>query len=161
MPGLSASYPQYAPAEDLDAYVGSAVPLGDQRLQQASGQIRDWTKTAFYAVADDGFTPSEQVLADAMHDAAILQAAALYRAGIAPGDTGASSPQAIQSKTLGSRSVTYATNAPAESARAALLEGRLCPEATAVLRSRGLISSSVYTGGYAGYDILARQWVIA
>lgn len=161
MAGLSASYPQYATSTDLDAYVGSAVPQADQRLQQASGQIRDWTKTAHYAVGADGYTPTLQVLAEALHDAAILQAAALYRAGIAPGDTGAVEGKQIQSKTLGGRSVTYAPDATAAQARAALLEGALAPEATAVLRSRGLINSNVYTGGYADYDILARQWVIA
>lgn len=164
MAGLSNSYPVYAPAEDLNAYLGETLADADSRLADASGTIRYWTKTAFYDVAVDGFTPTPQGLADAFHDATILQAAACYRAGIKPGDdqaSGAGSTGKIQSKTLGSRSVTYAVDANAESAKSALLGGALSPGAAAVLSGAGLLSSTVYTGGAADYDILARRWVVA
>ncbi len=164
MAGLSNSYPVYAPAEDLNAYLGETLTDADARLADASGTIRYWTKTAFYAVGDNGYTPTDQALADAFHDAAILQAAAAYRAGIKPGDdqaSGAGSAGKIQSKTLGSRSVTYAVDANAEEAKSALLGGALTPAAAAVLSGAGLLTSTVYTGGAADYDILARRWVIA
>lgn len=163
MAGLSNSYPVYAPGEDLNAYLGETLADADARLADASGTIRYWTKTAFYSVNADGFTPTVQGIADAFHDATILQAAAAYRAGIKPGDDQASgaSTKAIQSKTLGSRSVTYAADANAEAAKSALLGGALSPAAAAVLSGAGLLTSTVYTGGAADYDVLARRWVVA
>lgn len=150
MAGLSNSYPVYAPAEDLNAYLGETLADADSRLADASGQVRYWTKTALYDVAVDGFTPTDESLANAFHDATILQAAATYRAGLKPGDTGATTPGTIQSKTLGSRSVTYAANASADAAKIALAGGSLSPQAASVLASAGLLSTSVYTGGSGG-----------
>lgn len=161
MAGLSSTYPQYAPAEDLNAYLGETLTDADPRLQEASGAVRVATKTAFYGVAADGFTPIDTTLSNAYHDAAILQAAAVYRAGIKPGDTAAVAAQVIQSKSLGARSVTYAQDSTATEARAALLGGALAPLAVAVLESAGLLSSAVSTGGGMDYDILARKWVSA
>jgi hypothetical protein len=162
MAGLSNSYPVYATAEDLNAYLGVTLADADSRLADASGVIRYWTKTALYDVGDDGFTPSNTKTADAFHDAAILQAAAAYRAGLKPGDTGATNPGSIQSKTLGSRSVTYAANASADAARTALANGSLAPQAASILSSAGLLTSRVFTGGSeADYDVLARQWVFS
>jgi len=158
MPGLSQSYPVYAPAPDLDAYLGTTVANGQALIERASGVIREWTKTAFYSTTAEG-TPSDQRVADAFHDAAILQAAAYYRAGIEPGDTAAVATPEIQSRTLGSRSVTYAVNASATERRTALLDGSLSPEAASVLSSAGLLSTSIHTGGGRDYDLLLRRWV--
>lgn len=164
MAGLSSSFPVYAPAEDLNAYLGAQGPDSDadSHLADASASIRNWTKTAYYSVGDDGFTPSDQRLADAFHDAAILQAAALYHAKIKPGDTAAGAPQAIQSKTLGSRSVTYATNATAEAQKTELANGALAPAAAQVLGAAGLLGGGfISVGGEWDRDILARKWVSA
>lgn len=162
MAGLSNSYPVYASAEDLNAYLGETLADADARLADASGTIRYWTKTALYDVGDDGFTPTHNKTADAFHDATILQAAACYRAGLKPGDSGATNSGAIQSKTLGSRSVTYAANASADAAKTALADGALAPQAASILSSAGLLTSRVFTGGSgADYDVLARQWVFS
>ena len=150
MAGLSNSYPVYAPAEDLNAYLGETLADADARLADASGVIRYWTKTAFYHVQSDGFTPSDQEKANAFHDAAILQAAAVYRAGLKPGDTAAVVAGSIQSKTLGSRSVTYQANASADVAKTVLANGSLAPAVAGVLSSAGLLSTVVDTGGSQG-----------
>ena len=159
MAGLSNSYPQYAPYEDLNAYLDASVPNPNALLQRASGVIRSWTKTAFYRVGEDGITPTDTRLANAFHDAAILQAAAYYRSGIQPGDVAASQTGGIQSKSLGGRSVTYAVDAGAQAAKTSLLNGALAPEAASVLSAAGLLSTSVYTAGGVAYDILLRRWV--
>lgn len=161
MAGLSNSYPQYAPFEDLNAYLDVSVPNPDALLQRASGSIRNWTKTAVYRVdPTDGFTPTDERIRNAFHDAAVLQAAALYRAGIKPGDQAAASSKDIQSKSLGGRSVTYAIDAGAQVARTALLNGSLAPEAASVLSTNGLLGTGVVvSGGGTQYDILLRRWV--
>lgn len=162
MAGLSGSAIKYATKEDLNAYLGETLDAteADGLLYRASASIRDITKTAYYRVNADGYTPEATRQADAMHDAAILQAAALYRSGIKPGQTLADLPKAIQAKTLGARSVTYATNATADEALASLVNGALAPEALSVLAQNGLVSTSVYTGGGARYNILTRQWEV-
>lgn len=159
MAGLSSSFPQYAPYEDLNAYLDTSVPNPNALLQRASGSIRNFTKTATYRTAEDGFTPTDQRIANAFHDAAILQAAALFRAGIKPGDQVAAQSNGIQSKSLGGRSVTYAVDAGAQAARAALLNGLLAPEAASVLSTNGLLGTDVHVGGGTDYDILLRRWV--
>lgn len=160
MAGLSGSAIKYAPKEDLNAYLGEILDEAeaDGLLYRASASIRDITKTAYYAVGTDGYTPASTRQADAMHDAAILQAAVLYRSGVKPGQTLADLPKTIQSKTLGARSVTYAANATADEALAALVGGALSPEALSVLAQNGLVSTSVYTGGGARYNVLTRRW---
>ncbi|QJD49989.1 head-to-tail adaptor [Microbacterium phage Rasovi] len=159
MAGLSSSYPQYAPFEDLNAYLDVSVPNPNELLQRASGVIRDFTKTAVYRVGDDGYTPTDERTANAFHDAAILQASAYYRAGIKPGDQAATQTNGIQSKSLGGRSVTYAVDAGAQAARTALLDGALAPEAASVLSTNGLLQTGVQVGGGRAYDILLRRWI--
>ena len=160
MPGLSSSFPVYAPLADLTAYLGSEPADGASLLERASGAVRKATKTAFYNVEPDGFTPSLELYANAFHDATILQAAGYVRAGIKPGDLAATQTPGIQSKSLGGRSVTYAQDAPAQAARIELLNGQLTPEAAAVLGSAGLITSGVYVNGSGrDYDILLRRWI--
>lgn len=157
MAGLSNSYPVYAPAGDLNAYLGETLADADARLADASGVVRYWTINAYYNLQEDSdFLPAETRILNAFHDATILQAAACYRAGIKPGEDQASgaSAQKVQSKTLGSRSVTYATDANAETAKAALLGGALAPAAFAALAAVGLMSSAVGTGGYREYPSL-------
>lgn len=162
MAGLSASYPQYATAADLNAYLGTTLADADSRLAEASGDLRYWTKSAVYDTESDGFTASDTRTKNAFHDAAILQAAAKYRAGLKPGDTGAVGGGAIQSKTLGSRSVTYAANATADQQKVELANGSLAPAAAQVLSAAGLLGGGfVGTGGEWDRDILARKWVSA
>lgn len=162
MAGLSNSYPVYATAEDLNAYLGSAGPDTDAEthLADASGAIRSWTVTAHYATENDDWTPSDERIHDAFHDATILQAAALFKAKITAADSAAVANPTIISKSLGGRSVTYAQDGNAASARAALLNGSLAPQAVAVLAGAGLLSSTVITGRVADYDVLARSWII-
>ncbi|AYQ99469.1 head-to-tail adaptor [Microbacterium phage Johann] len=160
MAGLSSSYPQYAPYLDLNAYLDVSVPNPDALLQRASGVIRDWTKTAVYRTdSADGLTPTDERVKNAFHDAAVLQAAAYYRSGIQPGDLAASQIGGIQSKSLGGRSVTYATDAGAQAAKTALLNGALAPEAASVLSTNGLLGTGVQVGGGRAYDILLRRWI--
>lgn len=160
MAGLSGSAIKYANAADLNAYLGETLtdPEADALLHRASSSIRDFTRTAYYQVESDGYTASDPKIADAMHDATILQAAALWRARVTPGMTVADLPKAIQAKTLGARSVTYAANATADQALAALVNGSLSPEAVSVLSQARLLSTSVFTGGGTRYNILTRQW---
>ncbi|URM86922.1 head-to-tail adaptor [Microbacterium phage Typher] len=159
MAGLSSSFPQYAPFEDLNAYLDASVPNPNALLQRASGSVRNFTKTATYRVGEDGYTPTDQRIADAFHDAAILQAAALFRAGIQPGDQAANQTNGIASKSLGGRSVTYAVDAGAQVAKTALLNGALAPEAASVLSQAGLLGTGVQVGGGRAYDILLRRWI--
>ncbi|XAO35619.1 head-to-tail adaptor [Microbacterium phage FireCastle] len=159
MAGLSSSFPQYAPFQDLNAYLDVSVPNPDSLLQRASASIRYFTSTAVYRVNEDGYTPHDSRIANAFHDAAILQAAALFRAGIKPGDQAATTANGIQSKSLGGRSVTYAIDAGAQAARTALLNGALAPEAASVLSQNGLLSTGVQVGGGSQYDLLLRRWV--
>ena len=163
MAGLSSSYPVYAPAEDLNAYLGTTVVDADARLAEASGDLRYWTKSAIYDTESaDGWTPSDTRTKNAFHDAAILQAAAKYRAGLKPGDTGAVASGAIQSKTLGSRSVTFAANATADAQKTELANGALAPAAAQVLGAAGLLGGGfISVGGEWDRDILARKWVSA
>lgn len=162
MAGLSGSAIKYANAEDLNTYLGESLPnaQADALLYRASSSIRDFTRTAYYAVKEDGYTAEDQNTANAMHDAAILQAAALWRSGVTPGMTVADLPKTIQAKTLGARSVTYATNATADQALVALVSGSLAPEAVSVLSQARLLSTSVFTGGGTRYNILTRQWEV-
>lgn len=161
MAGLSESYPQYAPAADLTAYLGESLPDADARLQEASGDLGLWTKSAIYATDPaDGWTPTNTKIKNAFHDAAILQAAAKYRAGLKPGDNGGTVAGTIQSKSLGSRSVTYAANASADAAKVELANGALAPGAAQVLGAAGLLGGGfISVGGEWDRDILARQWV--
>lgn len=163
MPGLSSSAIVYATDADLEAYLGRLVDntLSGGLLARASAALLYWTRTARYSVDPATNLPTDQGLLDAFHDACIYQAAAYLAAGIAPGDTLASQPQTIQSKSLGGRSVTYAQDTSAASAKASLLAGALSPEAAATLSSAGLLGSSVVVGGAAGYDILLRRPIIA
>lgn len=160
MAGLSDTYPVYASVEDLTAYMGGAVADAEQLLARASGVIREATKTAFYRVEDDGWTPKDTIIKNAFHDATILQAAGYSRAGVKPGDLAATQTGGIVSKSLGGRSVTYAQDATIAAAKTALLNGALTPEATFVLSRGGLLTSSVYVGGSGSdYDILLRRWI--
>ncbi|QWY83801.1 head-to-tail adaptor [Microbacterium phage PermaG] len=159
MAGLSSSSPQYAPFEDLYAYLDATPANPDALLQRASGSIRSFTKTAVYRVDEDGFTPTDERIRNAFHDAAVLQAAALVRAGIKPGDQVAGQVGGIQSKSLGGRSVTYAIDAGAQAAKVALLNGALAPEAASVLSQNGLLGTGVQVGGGRAWDILLRRWV--
>ncbi|WKW85406.1 head-to-tail adaptor [Microbacterium phage Milani] len=160
MAGLSSSFPQYAPFQDLYAYLDATPANPDALLQRASGAVRNFTKTAVYRVQPDGFTPTDERIRNAFHDATVLQAAALVRAGIKPGDQVATQQNGIQSKSLGGRSVTYAVDAGAQVARNALLNGLLAPEAASVLSQNGLLGTGVVVaGGGSQYDILLRRWV--
>lgn len=150
MPGLSSSYPVYAPVEDLNLYLGDTPADGEALLQRASGAIRDITKTAFYGVNEiDGFTPTSQLVADALHDATILTAAAYVAGKIGATETmvSAAGTKSIQSKSLGGRSVTYGANSSADEAREALLRGSIPPEAFSALSAAGLLRTSIDTGG--------------
>lgn len=161
MPGLSSSFPQYAPESDLEAYLGRLLDdkTSDRYLQRASGVISDFTVTARYRVNEDGFTPTDERIRNAFHDATILQAAAYVEAGVTPTEVVASGKATIQSKSLGARSVTYAPNAAADAQRAALLSGAIAPEALSVLSRNGLTGAGVNVGGGSSYDILLRRWV--
>lgn len=160
MAGLSNSFPVYCPAEDLRVYLGVRVDDAEALVAEASLAVRGWTKGSVYSIdTADGYTPLVQAVKDAFHDATLLQAAAMQRSGIGAGETVASQSPAIQSKSLGGRSVTYATDATAVEAKNALLGGALAPQAVAVLRAAGLLRATVHTGGEADYDVLARQWV--
>ena len=165
MAGLSSAGMLYATADDLEGYTGKLLGDGvaERFLERASRRIREVTVTARYGVAGDGWTPTDTAVLNAFHDATILQAAAYISAGLGATDSSATnSGRQVQSKSLGSRSVTYMRDATADEARAALLSGSLAPEAFSVLRSAGLLGSAVsVSGGEMQYDVLARKWVSA
>jgi hypothetical protein len=149
MPGLSNSYPVYAPVEDLNLYLGSEPEDGEALIERASAIVRSVTRTAFYATDPlDGYSPTAEYVKNAFHDATVIQAGAYVEAGIGARELVASGsgPKEIVSKSLGGRSVTYGTNSSAVRAREALLGGAMSPEAFSVLSSAGLTTSQVTVG---------------
>lgn len=148
MAGLSNPGAVYAPASDLVVYVygeGSTteIPNVDRLLIAASQAVRQATISAVYN-ADEHGTPYDVRLRDALHDATILQAAALLAVGWTPGASVATEPKAVASKSQGGTSVSFEAGGGAQGeARRALIAGALDPSARRVLDEAGLIVNTV------------------
>lgn len=130
----------YATAAEYASATHQEVPTGDQlqtledRLQGASDRLDDLTVAAVYPVDRFGM-PTTAAVADAFRAATIAQARWQSEHGDAlPGEQGA-----MQLGTL---------QLPATSAA----DAKYSPEAVAILRRAGLLSTAVVSAGW-GYDL--------
>lgn len=159
MAGLSGSSPVYATAADLKVYLGTEeqpadIADADALLAEASAAVRRATRTAVYALDGEQF-PLRSQYRDAMHDATVLQAAALYVSGWKRATAPVSAKPRVVSKSLGGASVTYEKSS--DQARAeALAAGDLAEQAWQVLYDAGLISTHVQSVRSAGARPLYR-----
>ncbi|QYC54350.1 head-to-tail adaptor [Microbacterium phage Pickles13] len=154
MAGLSGRFPVYATADDLKVYVGGEdspadIANADDLLAEASLHVRRAIRAAVYPTYPDG-TPTQENVADALHDATVLQAAALHAIKWTKGTSLATGKGAVASKSLGGASVTYESGGGAEgAARRALVDGDLTSSAVQVLDDAALLSTVVQ--GARGY----------
>lgn len=166
MAGLSGRFPVYASADDLKVYVGSeeapaVIANADDLLSEASLHVRRAIRTSVYRTDADGF-PTREIERDAVHDATVLQAAALHSIKWSKGTSIATEKPGIQSKSMGGASVTYeAGGGAAASARRALVGGDLDAAAIQVLEDAGMISTRIQSrgSGYARPLARVRGWL--
>lgn len=150
MAGLSGRFPVYATADDLRSYVGSeespaTIANADDLLNQASRDVRRATRAAVYAVDADSM-PTPGPIADALHDATVLQAAALHSIGWARATEATKARPNVVSKSMGGVSVTYERSSGQQRADA-LAGGDLDADALQVLEDAGLLVTGVISGG--------------
>ncbi|QCQ57548.1 head-to-tail adaptor [Microbacterium phage Warren] len=146
MAGLSGTEPIYATADDLKVYLGSEespadVPDADALLARASRDVRNATRAAVYRT-DANRMPTLDVVRDAMHDATVIQAAALFTTGWKRQTTPTVAKPAVASKSLGGASVSY-VKSDAQTRAEALAAGDLDGYAIQVLEDAGLLSTQV------------------
>lgn len=135
----------YATASDLAAWTGSAAPANSVALlRSASLTVRRGTLSAVYLVDSDG-APTNTDDLDAFRDATCAQAAALAANGIDPAAGPGGDLGMIQSTSIGSASVTFASDSATAGLRRSLLTD-LCPEAAEILSSAGLTGQAPYVG---------------
>ncbi|WNM65418.1 head-to-tail adaptor [Microbacterium phage Phonegingi] len=148
MAGLSGTFPVYATADDLKVYVGGEqqpadIANADDLLAEASLHVRRAIRAAVYSTSADGM-PTRESTRDALHDATVLQAAALHAIGWTKGTSLATDKPTVASKSLGGASVTYESGGGAAgAARRALVDGDLAASAIQVLEDGGLLSTQV------------------
>lgn len=146
MAGLSGTFPVYAPAADLNVYVGGEDTPADianaaDLLARASADVRRATRAAVYRVDGDQFA-THAPTRDALHDATIIQAAALYSIGWTKTTAPTPAKARVVSKSLGGASVTYDKSDEQRRAEA-LADGDLDGYAVQVLEDAGLLSTGV------------------
>lgn len=159
MAGLSGIEPIYATANDLRVYLGSAalpavVPDADAYIARASRDVRNATRAAVYRT-DANRMPTLDVVRDAMHDATVIQAAALFTSGWQRQTTPTVARPTVASKSLGGASVSYVKSA-AQTRAEALAAGDLDGYAVQVLEDAGLLSTQVQSGRAHPVRALAR-----
>ena len=133
--------PVYATPSDLADWLPDPAPVTVATLlARASRRVRRATITAVYDADTDGL-PTNPHLRDAMRDAVCTQVATWVALGIDPVKGAADTVSTVASKSLGSASITYATNATAAQARADAAT-TLCPDALMILAEAGLLSWS-------------------
>ena len=113
-------------------------------LRFASLVVREATKRAYYRVDEDGFATDPATL-QAFSDATCSLAGTYAALKIDPASGPAAVSQAVQSKSLGPASVTYAVDPSSATAKSDLLQGRLSTESFLILQQAGLISALVGT----------------
>lgn len=161
MAGLSGRFPVYATADDLKVYVGSEespadIANADDLLAEASLHVRRATRAAVYRTSADGM-PTSEPIADALHDATVLQAAALHAVKWTKGTSIATDKPTVTSKSLGGASVSYESGGGASgAARRALVGGDLDAAAIQVLEDAGLLSTAIQGVRSTGVRPLAR-----
>lgn len=152
----------YATKADLARYVtGDPDATEDQapvdapkQLQSASILIRRATSRASYNTDADGY-PSLSRIREAFRDATCAMASAYSTLGINVQAGPAATTQQVQSKSLGSASVSYVADPYSSAARAALATGAvLTSEAYALLRNEGLLNAALYSEGRP-HDVFA------
>lgn len=137
MPALT-----YATVDDWSD--GDLPDNAERLLARASALVRAATRTAMYRTNTAGL-PLDTAVLEPFRDAVLVQAQAWARAGVDPDRPLESGARVAASKSLGSRSVTYADAGAIVQSRQAAVDG-LSVEAWQILADAGL------TGG--------RPWVI-
>ena len=119
------------------------LPEDDQVLvrliRMASATIRNATRRAIYDTTPAGL-PKDVDVEEAFREATCAQVAAICTAGLEAEvfTGGVTQPAVVRSSSINGGSVTYDTSS-ADDARALLLGGGLCPEATMLLDAEGLL----------------------
>lgn len=118
-------------------------------LASASRLVGHAIRAAVYATDDTGM-PTDQAVRDAVRDATCSQVTTWVSLGIDPAQAGIDTTKVVQSKSIGSGSVTYDT-AGASSVTAMQQRGRLSTrltdEAASILADAGLLSPVVAVYG--------------
>lgn len=132
-----------ATPDDYAEWTGdsSNPPKLTRTLRSCTTLVLAATKTAVYAVDDEGFATDADVKA-ALRDATCIQASAWVALGIDPATGGVIVQATKKRKELGTAVIEYADTASAATARTAAYQ-ELVPEARQHLRLRGLITSAV------------------
>lgn len=136
----------YATPEELAEYTGKVNPANvGSLLRSASLLVRQATRRATYLVGPTDM-PRNPKLIEAFREAVCEQAGAWALLKIDPSVGVAGLTAGISSKSIGSVSISYSSDADIAAARAALASGdKLTTMAWSILQQAGLISSAVQT----------------
>lgn len=140
-----ASIVTYADATDLATWTGSTAPdNATQLLRTASLVVRKATITAVYATDSTG-APSGTDEIDAFRDATCAQAAAMAANDVDPLAGQAGTSGAVASTSIGSASISFASDTDTATLQRSLLAD-LCSEAAMILRDAGLLGTEPTIG---------------
>jgi hypothetical protein len=135
----------YATSDDLAAWTGSTAPDNAATLlRTASLIVRRATMTATYAVDETG-APTDADVLDAFRDATCAQAAAMAANDVDPLAASAGAAGEIASSSIGSASISFATDASTSALTRSLLSA-VTDEAAMILSRAGLTAQPVYVG---------------
>ena len=135
----------YATSDDLTDWTGTTAPdNATALLRTASLIVRRATMTATYAVDETG-APTDADILDAFRDATCAQAAALAANDVDPAGAAAGASGEIASSSIGSASISFATDASTSALTRSLLSD-LTDEAAMILSRAGLTAQPVYVG---------------
>ncbi len=135
----------YATSDDLATWTGATAPSNASALLRTSSLIvRRATMTATYATDEPGL-PTDADVVDALRDATCAQAAALAANDVDPAGAAAGAAGEIASSSIGSASVSFATDADTSALTRSLLSD-LTSEAAMILGNAGLLGQPAYIG---------------
>ena len=137
----------YAEVADLAAApwsIDPAPPKAAAQLLSASSMVTKAVRSSLYDVDTDGY-PSDTAVRAGFRDATCAQVSAWVAAGIDPTAAAAAQSTVVASKSLGPRSVQYATY-ERDAAQRQYLSTHLCDLAVQILAELGLCDGVRVTG---------------
>lgn len=129
-------------------------------LRSASSTVRKATRRKVYDT-DEYDLPTKPAYLLAMQEATCAVAATLAELKINPNAGGAGLGAVVQSKGLGSASVTYANSADREALRTQLAQGGITQEAYDILLNAGMITNDIDTSQSARGVWAAGPWPVS
>lgn len=121
----------YIEPDEIDPQVPEAQRTALARI--VTGQIIQHTRSWVYPVDDEGL-PTYSVIGQAFKDAAQAQVNAILEAGaVADVVTGGATSAAVVASTSSNGKSVSLDHSTAQAAKQGLIQGRLCPEAQAIL----------------------------